>query len=157
MIDDILSTVAVVHALPAHLPWVFSTFREQAAQLPLGSRHGAHELACALLRVVRGPGRCVVAIPDGYADEPLGWSVSLGGSVLFAYVRASFRCHGIGTQLVSKLVDSIPVHLAFWTDDADAIQRHGVAIDYDIHAFRALCTYVRREPRRQQQSHRKAA
>lgn len=157
MIDDILSTVDVVAALPSHLPWVFATFREQAARLPLGSRHEAHELACALLRIVRGPGLCAVAIPQGYANEPLGWAVSLDRAVLFAYVRAPLRQHGIGLQLVSELVKPMPVRVALWTDEAEAIQRHGFPIEYDIHAFRALCTYVRREPRRQQHQPRKAA
>jgi hypothetical protein len=146
--DDILPSVDVVAALPAHLPWVFATFREQAAHLPLGSRHEAHELACALLRVARGPGLCAVAIPQGYPNEPLGWAVTLGRAVLFAYVRAPLRMHGIGVQMISELVKPLPVRVAMWTDDAEAIQQHGFPIEYDIHAFRALCTYVRREPRR---------
>lgn len=157
MIDAILATVDVVPALPAHLPWVFSTFREQTARLPMISRREANDLACALLRVVRGPGRCAVAIPQGYPDDPLGWTVALGPAVLFAYVREPLRLHGIGVQMIADLVDVLPVRVAFWTDEAEAIQRHGFAIEYDIHAFRALCAFVRREPRRPQPQQRKAA
>lgn len=143
-VDEILESVEVIPATALHMPWIFSTFRCQAQRPASMLGHDeASRLADALMRVMRGPGRAVVAVPRGYDDAPVGWSVGIGASALFAYVREPLRRHGIANALVGCLTPSPPVRLAMWTDEAEAIQRHGYPVEYDIHAFRELCSYVR--------------
>lgn len=100
----------------------------------------------ALERILRGGiGRAVSATPAGFPDELMGWALSLDGALIFAYVSDDFRRQGLGAALVSRVTDALPVPLAYWTRDAEEMAAHGLAIRYDIHAFRALCSYARRD------------
>ena len=148
MVDEILSVVEIIPFQAGHAPWVLSTFWRQLRHAEGVDAKQAFQYADALARALRGPARAYVATPRGYADDPIGWAASVGGAVVFAYVRQDFRRHGIAIQLVGCLTAHPPVRLAFWTDDADAIQIHGFPVEYDIHAFREFLRYVRRNSHR---------
>jgi GNAT superfamily N-acetyltransferase len=155
--NSLLGCVEVITAKPAHFPWMLSTFTEQLALLPVTPRSAAHAQADALARLLRGGlGRAMVLTPRGYDGDPLGWGHSLDGSILYVYVRRLLRRKGFGAQLITRLTDLVPVPVAFWTPEIEQIAAHGFPVRYDIHAFHALCSYVRREPRHQHQHERAA-
>jgi GNAT superfamily N-acetyltransferase len=130
----ILQSVDIVPARPGHLPWLLATFG-----------HYAQAQTGAIERLLHGGlARAAVAVPRGYSDDLLGWAVALDESLLFGYVRAPMRRQGIGAQLVTALTQAAPVPVAYWTPSVEAIAAHGFPVRYDIHAFRALCSYSRR-------------
>jgi hypothetical protein len=157
MLDPILGAVDIVPATAEHHRWMFATFRAQLyAQMTEPRGADPHRLACALMRVARGPGRCLVAIPSGYPHQPLGWAIGLAGALVFAYVRQPLRLHGIGLQLTAALSHDVPVRLAIWTRDAEAIKKHGLSMDHDPNALWSLCAFAR-DTDRAQRRHERAA
>jgi hypothetical protein len=87
----------------------------------------------------------------------MGWAVSLDGALVFAYVTEEFRRQGLGSTLATTVSSVLPVCLAIWTRDAAAMAEAGKPVVYSIHAYRALCSYVRRQPERQEHQQRKTA
>ena len=154
MTDRLTDIVDIIPAQPSHWPWICATFLEQGALLPLTTRTAASAQADALERVLRG-GMCRAfsAVPQGFTDDLLGWSLGLDGALIFAYVRDHLRRGGIGSQLMTAATDRIPIPVAYWTPEAEAMEAHGFPIHYDIHAFRALYAYVRCATRYQHQHH----
>lgn len=143
---DLLAHVDIAPALPSHAPWVLATFREQVSRLPLTTRAQACQQTQAIERIWRGRlGKVAVASPSGFPDELMGWALALDGALLFAYVSREFRQQGLGAALIAAVTQGAPVPVAYWTPEAEAIAAHGFPIVYSIHAFRALCRYVRRD------------
>jgi GNAT superfamily N-acetyltransferase len=157
MIDrltDITDIVDIIPAQPAHWPWICATFREQVALLPLTTRSASRAQADAIARVLRGRVcRAFAAVPQGFDDDLLGWSLGIDGDLIFAYVRDRLRRGGIGSQLMTAVTDRAPIPVAYWTPEAEAMEAHGFPIHYDIHAFRALYAYVRCDRRQHQHQH----
>jgi GNAT superfamily N-acetyltransferase len=153
MTDDLLEHVEVIPAAPSHFAWMLSTFQEQIALLPLTPWSVARAQGDALARILRGGlGRSAVVVPRGeeYHGDTLGWAAALDGRILFAYVREPLRRQGFGAQLITSLTNLVPVPVAYWTPEIEQVAAHGFPVCYDIHAFRALCSYVRRGPRHHQ-------
>lgn len=138
----------VIPAAPSSWPWVLETFRGKLERIDGGPALLAREQTAALRRILQtGAGRAVVSVPRGHSDDFLGWAVALDGFLLFAYVRDEFRRQGLGSQLACAITNSVPMGLAYWTRDAEAISAHGYPIAYSIHAYQALLGFVRKERR----------
>jgi GNAT superfamily N-acetyltransferase len=135
----------VIAAPPGALAWIAGSFEGQIARIPCGPRN-THEQADALIRMIRlGKAQAMVATPRGYPDDWSGWAVGAGGALLFAYVRAPLRRHGIGLELIGAVTpeSANSVHVAYWTNDVDGMSRHGIPLLYDIRAYQALLDHVR--------------
>lgn len=148
---DLLSHIEIIPASPAHLPWMLATFRHQVGRVLMTGPAEARAETAALARILRGRvGKAAVAVPVGDADDGMGWAVSLFGGLLAVYVSADFRRQGIGATLISMVAPAVPVRVAFWTRDVQAMQAGGFPIVYSIEAFQALCRYARRDDQHQQ-------
>jgi hypothetical protein len=157
-VSGLLSHVEIVAATSEHLPWIRATFAHQLRSVPMTTHRQADALAGALERILRGKlGKAAVACPAGARDVGMGWAVSLDGSLVFAYVTEEFRKQRLGSTLATTVAPMLPLCLAIWTRDAEAIANKGKPIVYSIHAYRALCSYVRRQPERQDHQQRKTA
>lgn len=144
MTDRLCNHLDVIPAPPSSRPWILDSFRGQLSRLEGGPRECAAEQTHALARLVGWQaGTAVVAVPRGYADDFVGWAVELGGALLFVYVREVFRRQGVGSALMAALPLRLPVEVAYWTADADAMAAAGFPIRYEIHAYRALLAFVR--------------
>lgn len=158
MTERLTDIVDIIPARATHVHWILSTFLEQISMLPLTSRAAARAQTDAVARILRsGIGSAISAVPRGFDDDLLGWSLGLEGAVLYVYVRDHLRRGGIGSQLMTAATDRAPIPVAYWTPEAEAMEAHGFPVHYDIHAFRALCSYVRRDlPRYQHHTERAA-
>lgn len=155
---DLLAHVEIVPASPEHLPWIRATFAHQLRSVPMTTHRQADAMAGALERIVRGKlGKSAVACPAGAHDVGMGWAVSLDGALLFGYVTEEFRRQGLGSALATTVATLTPIPIAVWSKDAAGIAAHGFPLVYSIHAYRALCSYVRRQPERQEHQQRKTA
>ncbi len=155
---DLLAHVDIIPARASHVPWILSTFREQARRMPLATPQQTRAEAGAIERILRGGiGQAAVMVPLGSLDDGMGWALGMGGALLFGYVSAEFRRQGLGSALAATVAPLVPVQVAFWTRDAEAMRAHGFPIQYSIDAFRALCSYVRRDYRRPQHQPARAA
>ena len=135
-------------ATPESWAWIDDTFGWRLREMTCGPRDVGAQVA-ALHRVLfTGAGTALVSSPIGYPDEWTGWAVGLGGSLVFAYVREEFRKQGIGHRLIVRSTQGQPVHVAYWTEDAEEMQAHGYPIAYDIRAYQALLAFVRGPERR---------
>jgi hypothetical protein len=52
----------------------------------------------------------------------VAWAGARDGNLVFAYVRGAFRRWGIGSDLVTSLIESVPISLVYWTRDAEKIR-----------------------------------
>jgi GNAT superfamily N-acetyltransferase len=148
---DLLAHVEIIPARASHAPWILSTFFEHARRIDLSTRRQAWDEMRAVERILRGNiGRAAVVVPAGASDAGMGWALGLYGALLFGYVSNEFRRQGLGSALVATVAPTAPVRVAFWTRDAEAMRAHGFPIEYSIDAFRALCSYVRRDHRQSQ-------
>ena len=121
-------------ATPVHWPFILDSFRKSLASLSHVASPRAHTEG--LERLLRGRlGSAVVATPAGHPDTYLGWAVAIDGALLFAYVPAGLRRLGIARQMVAELFTSGPVHLVYWTDTAERIQRAGFPLVHDWQEF----------------------
>lgn len=155
---DLLAHVEIAPAAPELLPWIRATFAHQLRSVPMTTHRQADALAGALERIVRGRlGKAAVAFPAGARDVGMGWAVSLDGALLFGYVAEEFRRQGLGAALATTVAPLSPIPIAVWSKDAATIAACGYPIVYSIHAFRALCSYVRRQPERSEHQQRKTA
>ena len=143
MPDALTSHVSIIPATPASWPWILHSFRHQIGGIDGGPSLLAESQRRALERILRGGiGPAVVAVPVGFPTEFLGWAVAVDGRVLYAYVRSVFRRQGVGAQLVCAVTDRVPVEVAYWTPEAQAIADHGWPIRYEIQAYRTLLAFT---------------
>jgi hypothetical protein len=141
--------VSIVPAATAYWPYALDSFRRHLLYHCDGEhtesqtyRH-RNRLA-ALLR--GGLARMVVAAPNGY-EEALGWAVALGEVVVFAYVREQLRRNGLGSQMIARLTESVPVRVAYWTPSAAEIRAAGFPIVFDRDAYDYVARIGRARPR----------
>lgn len=129
----------------AHFPLVRSSFVRAVSEIepdPAASRILLHKI---IHRVLVDPSsRTVVASPVGYPDEHIGWAVALGGALVFAYVKKDFRHRGLGTVLVSQVLDPDgPIRVAYWTRAAGRMALGGYPIVHDMSAQAELARFAR--------------
>lgn len=76
------------------------------------------------------------------ASDPnsiVGWACAMGEELVFCYVRAAFRRWGIGSQLATSLVETIPLRLLYWTRDAAKIRsERGYPLEWAWQTFREI-------------------
>ena len=76
-----------------------------------------------LARCLRsGIASCMSATLGTDADRIVGWAIARDGEIVFTYVRSAFRRWGIGSQLTTALVESVPMPLVYWTSHAERIR-----------------------------------
>ena len=130
-------------APPASFPWMRETFHDHVLRMP-GCPRDVLDQAHALIRAVHvHAASAVVASLVGQPDAWLGWAAVLDGRILFAYVRAEFRCNGIGLELAGSLTERVPLEVAYWTDDVQGMADHGIPVRYSLEAYRSLLAFVR--------------
>lgn len=155
----IRSSVAFRPLVPADRPFICDSFRrhmledglaiEALNHAPIG-RHVE-----ALDRQARWePQRFAVATLVGDPWRIVGWAGARDGELLFAYVRPAFREWGIASQLVTSLLDTVPLSLVYWTRHAEKIKsEHG----YPLQWARETCQAIQnRKPRRQDEDQDRA-
>lgn len=135
--DHIDTTAAIA---PAHHPWVCQTFARSAHEVDGGSEERKRDVRI-LLRVLRDPrARSTVAVPHGFPDDFLGWSLALDGALVFAYVGYRHRRQGLGSYLMGKVTPDAgkPWRLAYWTRAASRMALKGFPVTHDLDAYEAL-------------------
>jgi len=119
-----------------HHAFVFSTFADSLRKLCMSGEIRSLELS--LRRALIDPScKTAVAIPHDSWDEFLGWSVSLGDVLVYAYVRFPYRMSKIVSHVGDSLIrhvcsDDGSVRAALWTLDASRMAGHGYPIRYDL-------------------------
>ena len=92
------------------------------------------------------PQRFAVATLAGDPWRIVGWAGARDGALLFAYVRPAFRQWGIASQLVTSLVESVPINLVYWTRHAEKIRHeHSYPLEW---AWKTCQEIQNRKPRR---------
>jgi GNAT superfamily N-acetyltransferase len=122
------SAISYRALVPSDRPFVLDTFRrhllEDGVALDALNHAPIARHAEALDHQARwAPERFAVATLAGDPWRIVGWAGARDGALLFAYVRPAFREWGIASQLVTSLVDSVPINLVYWTRHAERIRR----------------------------------
>lgn len=128
-----------------HHPLARSSFVRACSEVepdPPAARILLHKI---IHRVLVDPRACTVAAwPHGYPDEHIGWAVAIDGALVFAYVKKSFRRHGLGTMLVAQVLEPDgPIRVAYWTRAAGRMALGGYPIVHDACAQSELARFAR--------------
>jgi hypothetical protein len=140
--DRLCDHVSIIPACADSRPWILSVFRDKVRTLEGAREAQSHREALGRL-MCSTLGRVVVAVPTGYTGDFCGWAASIGGMLVFAYVRDDLRANGIGNKLIVSLGVARPVGVAYWTEEAQQVHDHGYPLEYSHSAYLAMRSLTR--------------
>lgn len=120
-----LSVLTIRPFEPSDRGYILDSFRRHLGWDRLaGVAPGDVQIHVAELdKLLRGAGRTLIATLPSQPEKIFGWACAADGALRFCYVGKAFRRWGIGSQLVTALISTVPVPLVYWTTHAEKIRK----------------------------------